>query len=255
KSDYEKNKQCLRVKKEVSYKYHIKENWLKKHIGFKNYKKVISYEPHYKFSVVACLDSCFKRPVKFYIPQYDAVGLEVGARYSQKKNNKNGKATLIFSKTKIGDSAYYKAEVECLGTLNCGTDNRCTHIIKLVAKNNISILSYSYYARSHTSYFDSLIEVRPSNNKKITDIYTHMCFYRLNILCNGDTISLKDIPVDVFAHSWKKIKTPVLGEDGISYFMFIPFRKKYWCGHYKKYKIRQKDIENLRHFNLLELPN
>jgi hypothetical protein len=252
KCDWERNSQCLRVEKRLAYKFNIKENWLKKHIGFKNYKKVISYEPHYEFYVVACTDSCFKNKMKLYIPQYNAKGLNISERYSQKKKDKNQSATLAFKKTKFGDSAYYVADIYCPGTLNCGTDNRCTHNVDLYAKNGISILSYSYYLRSKSSYFDSLIEVKPLNSKRLTDNYTHTFFETLKFIYNSDTVTLKNIPIDVFAHNKKKIITGI-SEYEKSYFLFIPFRKKYKCGHFKKYKIRAKDIDNLKQFNLLDL--
>jgi hypothetical protein len=249
KHDYEKNSACLRVKKSLSYKFNIKENWLKKHIGFKNYKKVISYEPHYEFYVVACRDSCFKKPIKLFIPQYQAIGLNIGVKYLQKQNDKNGSATLAFKKIKLGDSAYYKANINCPGMLRCGTDNRCGHPVNLYAKNNISIISYSYNVSLHS---DSLVEINPENNKMVTENYQHTFFRRLNILYKGDTITLKNIPIDVFAHGCKKIKTLGSKEDK-SYFLFIPYRKRHSCGHYKKYKIRAKDIENLKHFDIQDL--
>jgi hypothetical protein len=136
--------------------------------------------------------------------------------------------------------------------INCSTDNRCTHPVSLYAKNRISILSYSYYARSHSSRFDSLVEVKPLRPDLLTDNYTHSFFHRLNILYRGDTITLKNIPIDIFAHGAKKINTRGSQYDK-SYFLFIPYRKKYNCGHYKKYKIRAKDIENLEQFNLSDL--
>jgi len=250
--DWERNRACLQVDKRLTYKFNIKENWLKKHIGFRNYKKAISYEPHYEFYVVSCRDSCFQNKLKLYIPHYNAQGLKVSERYSQKKNDKNQSATLVFKNTKLGDSAYYVADIYCPGTLNCGTDNRCTHMVDLYAKSKISIISYSYYVRSQTSYFDSLIETKPLSSKRLTDNYTHTLFNTLNILHNGDTIKLRNIPIDIFAHGTNKIKTKGSIYDK-SYFLFIPFRKKYKCGHYKKYKIRAKDIENLKQFNLLDL--
>ncbi|WP_207632937.1 OmpA family protein [Foetidibacter luteolus] len=252
KQDWNKNKNCLRVKKLLFYKFYVEENWLKKHIGFKNYRKIISYEPQYQFSVISCTDSCFENSLKLYIPYYEAIGLKNGIKYSQKRKSKQGSIKLSFGKAKFGDSIYYKADVYCPGTINCGTDNRCTHPITLYAKNDISILSYSYNLRSSSTYFDSLIEVKPINSKRITENYNNAFFHRLTFISNRDTIILKNIPVDVFAHGWKKIKT--LGaEYDMSYFMFIPFRKKYTCGHYKKYKIRKKDIENLKQFDLNDL--
>jgi hypothetical protein len=252
KCDWERNSLCLRVEKKLSYKFEIKENWLKKHIGFKNYKKVISYEPRYEFYVVSCIDSCFQEPVKLYISHYQAPGLKTGTRYSQKKNDKNGSSGLTFKKTKLGDSAYYVADIYCPGVLNCGTDNRCTHLVGLHARNKISILSYSYYVRGRSSYFDSLVEAKPLTPERLTDEYTHAFFHTLTVLYNGDTVTLHDIPIDVFAHGRRKIKTKG-SEDDKAYFMFIPFRKKYSCGHYKKYKIRAKDMENLRQFDLSDL--
>ena len=190
--------------------------------------------------------------MKLYIPHNNAKGLKISERYSQKKNDKNQSATLTFKKTKLGDSAYYVADIYCPGTLNCGTDNRCTHLVDLYAKNKISILSYSYYERSHTSYFDSLIEVKLSNSKRLTDIYTHTFFHTLKIVNNSDTIILRNIPIDVFAHNKKKIITGI-SEYEKTYFLFIPFRKKYKCGHFTKYKIRVKDIGNLKQFNLPDI--
>ncbi len=252
KCDWETNRQCLRIEKKLTYKFNIKENWLKKHIGFKNYKKYISYEPHYEFNVVACRDSCFKNKMKLLIPHYNAQGLKVSERYSQKKNDKNQSTTLSFRKTKLGDSAYYVADIYCPGILNCGTDYRCSHNVDLYAKNKIVILSYSYYTWNPFFNKDSTKEVNPFNNKKITELYRHTFFQTLNILHKGDTIQLKNIPIDVFAHGIRKIKTKGNIDDK-SYFLFIPYRKRYKCGHFKRYKIRAKDIENLKHFNLLDL--
>jgi OmpA family len=249
--DWERNSHCLRVEKKFNYKIKIRENWLKKHIGFKNYKKVISYEPHYEFVVVSCLDSCFRKPVKLYIPQYDVPGLKAGFRFSQKKNDKGSRSGLTFKKAKLGDSAYYLASIYCPGFFDC-TDGRCFHLVNLEAKNKISILSYSYYVRSRSSYFDSLVEAKPTSPDRLTDNYNHAFFHTLTILYKGDTITLKNIPIDVFAHGRKKIKTMGSKYEKV-YFLFIPFRKKYKCGHYKKYKIRAKDIENLRQFNILDL--
>ena len=252
KCDWERNSQCLRVEKRLTYKFNIKENWLKKHIGFKDYKKVISYEPHYEFYVVACRDSCFQNKMKLYIPHYNAQGLNISERYSQKKNDKNQSATLAFKKTKLGDSAYYVADINCPGTLNCGTDNRCTHNVKLYAKNKIEIVSYSYYTWNPFFNKDSTKTVKPLNDKRIIDQYRNTFFQTLKILYKSDTIQLKNIPIDVFAHGINKIKTKG-SKDDKSYFLFIPYRKRYKCGHFKKYKIRAKDIENLRHFNLQDL--
>src|SRR5205085_1849344 len=148
--DWEKNRQCLRVERRFTYKFKIKEKWLSKHIGLKNYKKVIRYSPHYEFYIVSCEDSCFQKPMKLYIPHYQAAGLQAGVKYSQKKKDKDGFANLTFKNTRLGDSAYYVADIYCPGILNCGTDNRCTHPVSLYAKNKISILSYSYYERSRS---------------------------------------------------------------------------------------------------------
>lgn len=250
--DWKKNSECLRIEKRLNYKFNVKENWLKKHIGFKNYKKVISYEPHYEFYVVACTDSCFQNKMKLYIPHYNAQGLIISEKYSQKKNDKNQAATLAFKKAKLGDSAYYVADIYCPGILKCGTDNRCSHDVKLYAKNKISILSYSYYTWNPFFNKDSAKTVTPLNDKKIIDNYRNTFFQSLNILYKSDTIHLKNIPIDVFAHGINKIKTKGSREDK-SYFLFIPYRKRYKCGHFKKYKIRAKDIENLSHFNLFDL--
>jgi hypothetical protein len=253
KCDWERSKGCLRVEKKLNYKIKIKENWLKKHIGFKNYRKVISYEPHYEFYVVSCTDSCFQKPMKLFIPHYQAPGLKTGVRYVQRKNDKDGSAGLSFKKTKPGDSAYYVADIYCPGRLNCATDNRCTHPVSLYARNNISILSYSYYQKIGSSYFDSVVEAKPLSPKQLTDKYTHAFFQTLIIFYKGDSITLNNIPIDIFAHGKKRIKTKGSKYDK-AYFLFIPFRKKYSCGHYKKYKIRAKDLENLKQFNLFELP-
>jgi hypothetical protein len=252
KCDWERNSRCMRIEKKFDYKFKIKENWLKKHIGFKNYKKVISYEAYYEFYVVSCVDSCFQKPMKLFIPHYQAPGLKTGIRYSQKKNDKGGSANLIFKKTKLRDSAYYIADIYCPGTIFCSTDNRCFHNVNLHARNKISILSYSYYVRSRSSYFDSVVEAKPLRPDRLTDNYRHAFFHALTILYKGDTITLKNIPIDVFAHGLRKIKTKSHYDK--TYFLFIPFRKKYICGHYRKYKIRAKDIENLKHFDLFDLP-
>ncbi|GAB2842226.1 OmpA family protein [Ferruginibacter profundus] len=252
KCDWEKNNRCLRVEKRLTYKFNIKENWLKKHIGFKNYKKTISYEPHYEFYVVACSDSCFQNKMKLHIPHYNAQGLNISERYSQKKNNNNQSATLAFKTTKLGDSAYYVADIYCPGTLHCGTDNRCTHNVTLYAKNKIAILSYSYYTWNPFFKKDSIKAVKPLHDKSITDQYRNTFFQTLNILHKGDTIQLKNIPIDVFAHGINRIKTK--GSKGdTSYFLFIPYRKRYKCGHFKRYKIRAKDIEQLKQFNLQDV--
>jgi hypothetical protein len=83
--DWERNKQCLRVVKNVRYEFKMKERWLAKHIGFKNYRKLISYQPHYEFYIVSCVDSCFRKPMKLFISHYQAPGLQTSARYSQRK--------------------------------------------------------------------------------------------------------------------------------------------------------------------------
>jgi hypothetical protein len=252
KCDWERNSTCLRIAKRLDYKFDIKENWLKRHIGFKNYMKVITYEPHYEFYVVSCTDSCFQDPIKLYISHYQAPGLKTGIKFSQKKNDKGGATGLTFKKTKLGDSAYYVADIYCPGRLKCGTDNRCAHLVNLYAKNDISILSYSYYVRDASSYFDSLVEAKPTTPEQLTDWYTHAFFHTLTFLYRGDTITLHDIPIEMFAHGRRKIKSKG-SEFDKAYFMFIPFRKKYRCGHYKKYKIRAKDIENLSRFKLSDL--
>lgn len=248
--DWKKNSQCLRIVKRLTHKFNTKESWLKKHIGFKNYNQIISYEPYYQFFVLSCTDSCFQHKMKLYIPHYNAIGLKITEKYSQKRNDKNQSTTLLFKKIKTRESAYYTADIYCPGILNCGTDNRCTHPVNLHVKNKISILSYSYYERNPSSYFDSLVEIKPPNSKRVTVNYTHAFFQSLNIQYNGDTINLKNIPIDIFAHGATKIKRITSDK---SYFMFIPFQKKHKCGHYKKYKIRSKDIERLKQFNLLDL--
>ncbi|MGG9961169.1 OmpA family protein [Ferruginibacter sp. SUN106] len=252
KCDWDKNRQCLRIEKRLSYKFKTKENWLKKHVGFKDYKKGISYEPHYEFYVVACRDSCFQNKMKLYIPQYNARGLNISERYSQKKNDKSQSATLAFKKTKLGDSAYYVADIYCPGTLNCGTDNRCTHDVTLYAKNKITILSYSYYTWNPFFNKDSAKAVIPLNDKRVKEQYRNTFFQTLNILHKGDTIQFKNIPIDIFAHGINKIKTKG-SKDDKSYFLFIPYRKRYKCGHFKRYKIRAKDIEHLKHFDIQDL--
>jgi hypothetical protein len=63
---------------------------------------------------------------------------------------------------------------------------------------------------------------------------------------------LKDIPIDVFAHGKRKLVTGINKYEK-SYFLFIPYKKRHKCGHYKKYKIRAKDLENLMNFNLQDL--
>lgn len=119
KCDWEKNSECLRIEKKLIYNdIKVKENWLKKHLGFKDYRKVISYQPHYRFYVVSCQDSCFQQAIQLYIPLYQAPGLSIDDRYTQKKNDRNGAAALVFKKARQGDSAGYVAEVYCPGTLN-----------------------------------------------------------------------------------------------------------------------------------------
>lgn len=251
KCEWERNKECLRVDKEFKYEIKIKENWLKKHLGFKNYKKEIKYKPHYNFYVVACEDSCFQKSVKLYISQYKVPKMELGVRYFQKKDNRNGIANLMFKEVKMGDSAYYVTNIYCPGILRCGTDNRCNHLVNLYAKNKISILSYSYYDGIRYSKLDtSLVKAKPLNSKRIKDNYRHTFFETLNIIYKADTIALKNIPIDIFAHGAKKIKSNPANK---SYFLFIPYRKARSCGHFKKYKIRAKDIKYLKRFNLFDL--
>lgn len=247
KCDWDKNKKCLKVEKRLTYKYIIKENWLKKHLGFKNYKKTINYEPHYEFRVVACFDSCFSKSIKLYIPHYQAPELQTGISFSQKKNDKGISTALIFKKTKLGKNAYYVADISCPGSMKCGFDSRCDHPINLYAKKNISLISYSYYQRRNGSFFDTTIEAKPLSAKKLTDDYTHSIFQSLNLLYKGDTVTLKNIPIDFFAHGLRKIKTKTNVK---SYFLFIPYRKRK-CEHFKKYKIRAKDLEYLKRFNLI----
>lgn len=252
KCDWERNKECLRVRKRLTYKFNVKENWLKKHLGFRNYKKIINYDSHYEFYVVACLDSCFQNKIKLYIPQYSARGLKVSEPYAQKRNDKNQQATLLFKKTKLGDSAYYVADIFCPGTLHCGTDNRCTHDVILRGKNNIKILSYTYYTWNPFFYEDSAKAVQPLYGRKIKENYRNTFFQTLDILHKGDTIRFKRIPIDVFAHGINKIKVKG-GKNDKAYFLFIPYRKRYKCGHFKRYKIRTKDIERLKNFDLQDL--
>lgn len=247
--DWKKNSECLHIIKRFKYEYIFKENWLKRHIGFKNYLKTITYEPHYEFDVVSCWDSCFKNKIKLYIPQYDAPGFKLTEKYTQKKNNKNQSTTLTFKKAKIGDSVYYVANIYCPGAI-CGNHNGCYHLIKLYAKNKITILSYSYNTRGYISSFDTLLETKTINSNKLIDSYDHTFFRTLSILYKGDTITFENIPIDIFAHGIKKIKRK---RDYIYYFMFVPYHKNYKCGHYKKYKIRPKDIEKLKQFNINDL--
>lgn len=247
--DWVKNSQCLHITKSLKYKYIHKENWLKRHIGFKNYIKTITYEPHYEFDVVSCWDSCFKNKIKLYIPQYDAPGFKLTEKYTQKKNNKNQSTTFTFKKAKIGDSVYYVANIYCPGAI-CGNHNGCYHPIKLYAKNKIIILSYSYNTRSNISRFDTLVETKTINSKKLIDSYDHTLFRTLKILYKGDTITFENIPIDIFAHGLKKIK---IKQDHIYYFMFVPYRKNEKCGHYKKYKLRARDIKKLEQFDMNDL--
>jgi hypothetical protein len=252
KCDWQKNKVCLRIEKKLDYKIRIKENWLKKHIGFKNYRKHISYEPHYKFYVVACFDSCFKNKVKLFIPHSNSKGLKITETFSQKKNNKNQTTSLKFKNTKLGDSAYYVADIYCPGFLNCGTDNRCNHNVNLITKNKIKILSYSYYTWNPFFHSDSIKTIIPKNQKKLTETIKNTFFQKLTILHKGDTVQLRDFPIEVLAHGLRKVKTKG-SKDDKKYFLFIPYRKKYKCRHFKKYKIRAKDIENLKNFNIQDL--
>jgi hypothetical protein len=252
KCDWETNQQCIRIEKKLTYKFNIKENWLKKHIGFKNYKKYISYEPHYEFYVVSCVDSCFRNRMKLFIPQYNSNGLKITETFSQKKNNKNQTTSLKFKKTKLGDSAYYESYIYCPGLLKCGTDNRCNHNVKLIAKNKIRILSYSYYTWNPFFNKDSIKTIIPQSPTILTESIKNSFFQNITILYKSDTVQLSDLPIEVLAHGMKRVKTKA-GKFDKSYFLFIPFRKRYKCGHFKKYKIRAKDIENLKHFNLQEL--
>ena len=252
KCDWERNKNCLIVIKNFRYNYKIKENWLKKHIGFKNYKKYIAVEPHYEFTIRSCTDSCFGKAVKLFIPQYQAKGLDIKRRFSQKRNNNGRSINLVFKKSRIGESAFYETTVYCPGRLNCGFDGRCQHLVKLKGKGGIDIINYSYFERSHTSRFDSLVEVRPPDPKILIDEFPHTFFHSLNILYKSDTITLRTITLEFFKHNHKKIKTKGAPWDK-KYIMFIPFRRMHKCGHYKMYKIRPGDLENLKKFKLAEL--
>jgi OmpA family len=249
--DWKRNSECLRIEKRLDYKIQVKENWLRRHIGFKKYKKEIYSEPHYQFYVVACTDSCFKNPIKLYIPNYVAPGLKIGERYSQKKNDNGGSTYLIFKKAKLRDSAYFVADISCPATLNCGTTSSgCGHIVNLYAKRKISILSYSYYDKLGYPFADTLVVAEPIKNKKITEKYFNAFFSTIALLYKGDIITLKDIPIEIFAHGRRKIKSIDFEK---SYFLFIPYHKKIKCGHYKKYKIRPKDLKDLKQFNILDL--
>ena len=250
KCDWEKNKNCLRVIKNFRYNYKIKENWLKKHIGFKNYRKHIAIEPHYDFIITSCGQSCFKKAVKLFIPQYQAKELDIKRKYAQKRNDHGRSVNRVYKKDKIGDSAFYSTDVYC--PFDCGTDNRCQHLVKLKSRKDIDMISYSYFERSSTSYFDSLIEVKPGNPNLLIDRYPHTWFNTLKLLYKTDTIVLKQIPIDIFPNNHKKIKTRGSKYDR-KYIMFIPFRRVYKCGHYKLYKIRPRDIEKLKNFNLTYL--
>lgn len=248
KCDWKDNKECFYVYKTLMYKISVKESWLKKHIGFKNYKKYKYREPYYQFTIISCKDNCFSKPVKLFVPQHEAVDLDIKQKYSQKKNNKGGTTSLSFKKEKLSDSVYYTTQVHCPGILNCGFDNRCQHLVALKAKGNISILEYSYYERSRSSHFDSLVTVRPANKEFVTDNYPHTYFKTLVLSYGSDTITVKDIPIDIFHHGSKKIKTKGPSWDK-KYIFFIPFTRYYKCGHYKKYKIRPRDIPALRSFD------
>lgn len=250
--DWEKNKKCLTIIKSLTYKFISKENWLKKHLGFKNYEKIIRSEPHYNFLILSCQDSCFSRPAKLYIPQYQAPGLTTSAGASQKKNNKNAKIKLVFKQTKIGSYAYYVADIYCPGMINCYLDKRCTHPVSLYFKRNTRVLAYSYSENSLEYNKDTVIQIIPENQKKITTNYRNAFFNTILIKHHNDTIQLKDIPIEQFAHNRKKINSN-LGTESKSYFFFIPYRKKHKCMHYTKYKLRVRDIKKLQHFNLQEL--
>lgn len=245
KCDWENNQQCLWVEKRLRYKIKVKENWLKKHIGFKQYQKFIQTEPYYEFFVMSCNDSCFRQPLRLYIPQYEAPGLPTGKRFSQRRNSGGSQTGLQFRNTRLGDSAYYTAQIYCPGLLNCATDNRCQHPVSLYAGKNISLLSYSYREWNMNSVGSRIVQLTPTSDKLLTDTYTHTVFEELKFLYRGDTVVLENIPIDVFAHGRKKIIT---GRSPFekTYFLFIPFRKKYKCGHYRKYKLRAKDIKKLK---------
>lgn len=252
--DWTKNAPCLRVEKRFTYKFLTKENWLARHLGFRHYKKTVAYEPHYEFYVVSCTDSCFGKPVKLSIPQYQAPGLNTEAAFEQKRNASGGNAGLRFRKAKHGDSAYYVARIYCPGILHCGFDPRCTHPVTLVTRRGIEILSYSYKLRSRTSYFDSLVTATPAGARSLTDNYNHLFFEQLQLRYRGDTVTLRFLPVDAFPHGWRKIKTKASPFSERSYFLFIPYRKKNWCGHYYRYKLRPKVLRYYQHFDFGKLP-
>ncbi|HEX7847843.1 MAG TPA: OmpA family protein [Chitinophagaceae bacterium] len=248
KCDWEKNKECLQIQKRLTYKFRIKENWLKKHIGFKNYRKYISYEPRYEFSVVSCYDSCFAKSAKLFVPQQQAADLDIKRAYSQKRNSKGGRGSLRFKKAKLAELAYYVATIYCPGAIDCGFDNRCTHLVKLKTQKDISILAYSYNARKVLiPYIDSLVYARPVKTTLLIDNYQHTFFNTLTLFHQSDTITVNNLPIDILAHGSGKIKTKGTLSDK-KYIVFIPFRKKYKCGHYKKYKIRKKDLEGLKSY-------
>ena len=178
--------------------------------------------------------------------------MDIKRKFSQKRNNKGRSINLVFKKSRIGESAFYETTVYCPGRLNCGFDGRCQHLVKLKSKGGIDLISYSYFERSHTSRFDSLVEVKPPDQKILIDEFPHTFFHTLNLLYKSDTITLRTIPLEIFKHNHKKIKRKGVKWDK-KYIMFIPFRKVYKCGHYKLYKIRTRDIEKLKEFNLTEL--
>lgn len=250
--DWENNKECLSIEKRVLYNFKIKENWIKRRIGFEDYFKIVSCEPYYKFYVTACNENCFIKKMKLHIPKYSVPGLMISSKFYQKKNNEKHTTRLVLKKTKIGTAAYYSTNIYCPGTFNCGTDKRCDHDVELHAKNNISILSYSYSTRGMNSNYDTLVETTSTNSKKLTDNYRHAFFKTLTLLHKGETITLNNVPIDIFSHGLRKIKLDEYYQEK-SYFLFIPYTKKYKCGHYKKYKIRARDLKSLKQFNVLDL--
>ena len=253
KCDWERNKNCLIVTKQFRYNFKLKENWLKKHIGFKNYKKYIAVEPHYEFTIRSCTDSCFGKAVKLFIPEHQAKGLDIKRRFSQKRNNAGRNSSLVFKKARIGEFAFYETSVFCPGTLNCGgVDARCQHLVKLKGKKGISIVNYSYRERLYTpTPRDSLIKVKPTDPKVLIDNYDHTFFITLGLLYGSENILLENIPIDVFKHNHQAIKTKSAKWDK-KYIMFIPFRRMHKCGHYKVYKVRPRDLENLKKFRLAD---